>query len=122
MRERLKVRAEFLAAARGARSDRRGFVVQARARGDGGPPRFGFTVTRKVGTAVERNRMRRRLRAAVEAARGARDGCDYVVVARRAAISLPFAELVADLSAALAKLDRTLAVRVPGDAGRAHPH
>jgi len=122
MRERLKVRAEFVATARGKRTERRGFVVQARPRDDDGPPRFGFTVTRKVGSAVERNRMRRRLRAVAEVATGARGGCDYVVVARRAAISLPFAELVADLSAALAKLDRTLAVRVPGDAGRAQPH
>lgn len=121
--QRLKVRAEFVAVARGRRTERRGFVLQGLARdGDDGPPRIGFTVTRKVGNAVERNRMRRRLRAAAELATGARPGCDYVIVARRAAIDLPFAELVADLSGALAKLDRALAVRTPGDAARARSH
>jgi ribonuclease P protein component len=108
---RLKTRAEFVAAQRGARTERRGFALQGRDRGDDGPARFGFTVTRKVGTAVERNRIRRRLRAAVEATDGGRRGCDYVVVARRAAIGLPFAALVEDLSGALARLDRILAER-----------
>lgn len=102
--ERLKVRAEFVAAARGARTERRGFVLQGLARGDDAPPRFGFTVTRKVGNAVERNRIRRRLRVAASLAEGARAGCDYVVVARRPAIAQPFAELVADLTGAIARL------------------
>lgn len=110
--QRLKVRAEFLAVQRGVRTERPGFVLQGFARGDDGPPRFGFTVTRKVGTATERNRMRRRLKAAVDTASGARPGCDYVVVARRPAITLPFPALVADLSGALARLDRTLAARL----------
>jgi len=116
--ERLKVRAEFVAAARGARTERRGFVLQGLARGDDAPPRFGFTVTRKVGNAVERNRIRRRLRVAAGLAEGARAGCDYVVVARRPAITLPFAELVADLTGALARLGPLTPRRPRPDAGR----
>ncbi len=70
-------------------------------------PRFGFTVTRKIGNAVVRNRIRRRLKAAVleiadEAARG---DCDYVVIARRAAETRPFADLKADLKKALARVN-----------------
>ena len=53
--ERLKQRADFLAAAKGARVPAGPFVLQVRPRGDSAPARFGFTVSRKVGTAVERN-------------------------------------------------------------------
>ncbi len=60
--ERLKQRADFLAAAKGAKVPAGAFVLQARERGDGAPARFGFTVSKKVGNAVERNRVRRRLR------------------------------------------------------------
>ena len=60
--ERLRQRADFLAAAAGARVAVPAFVVQLRDRTDAGPARVGFTVSKKVGTAVERNRVRRRLR------------------------------------------------------------
>src|SRR5438093_652925 len=60
--ERLKQRAEFLAASRGIKVPVSAFVLQVRCRGDAGPPRFGFTVARTVGNAVERNRVRRRLK------------------------------------------------------------
>ena len=59
---RLKQRADFLAAASGAKVATAAFVLQGRNRDDDGPARIGFTVSRKVGTAVERNRVRRRLR------------------------------------------------------------
>ncbi len=59
---RLKQRADFLAAATGNKVATTAFVLQARERGDAAPFRIGFTVSRKVGTAVERNRVRRRLR------------------------------------------------------------
>lgn len=65
--------------------------------------RFGFTVTKKVGTATERNRIRRRLREAVRMASpdfGAASG-DFVLLARRDAIRVDFADLVAALSKAL---------------------
>ena len=70
--------------------------------------RVGFTVTRKVGHASERNRIRRRLRAAAAAAAPAWPAAnlDVVVVARREAIGAVFAELVADLTRALNSLLR----------------
>ena len=56
--ERLRRRGEFLAAAKGLRAPASAFVLQVRRREDEGPARLGFTVSRKVGTAVERNRAR----------------------------------------------------------------
>jgi ribonuclease P protein component len=109
--DRLRHRSDFLRAAAGASASTAGFVLQRRDRDDGGPPRVGFTVSRKVGGAVERNRVRRRLREIVRlsAAAGFRAGSDYVVVGRRAALALPFTRLAADLSGALRRL-----VRGPG--------
>ena len=65
--------------------------------------RLGFTASRKVGGAVERNRARRRLRAAAAAVmpRHATPGADYVLIARGATVNRPFAELMADLETAL---------------------
>ena len=102
---RLKKRAEFLAVAQGRRVDRRAFALQALGpAGDAHPARVGFTVTKKIGTATERNRIRRRLRAAIaEAADAARLGDDYVLIGRRAALSEPFGDLVSDLRRALAR-------------------
>ena len=62
-------------------------------------PRVGFTVTKKHGNAVERNRMRRRLKEAVRLSAGfARQaGHDYVVVARRDVLSASFKTLQAGL-------------------------
>jgi ribonuclease P protein component len=65
--ERLRRRADFLAAAKGRRAATRTLVLQARHTGLD-RARLGFTVSRKVGGAVQRNRVRRRLR---EAARQA---------------------------------------------------
>src|ERR1700674_2381635 len=106
--ERLKRRRDFLAAAAGAKASTAGFVLQERPRGDGGPVRVGFTVSKKVGGAVERNRVRRQLREIVRlsAAAGFRAGSDYVVVGRRAALGIPFARLAADFTGALKRLDR----------------
>ncbi len=60
--------------------------------------RIGLTVTKKVGGAVERNRMKRRLREALRAPGLATDAAhDYVLVARRDALTVPFAGLIADL-------------------------
>ena len=104
--ERLRQRAEFLAVAAGAKVPAAAFVLQARARGDEAPARVGFTVTRKVGTAVERNRVRRRLKEAVRrcVSRDMRPGHDYVIVGRRTALSLDFARLVADLERSLGRV------------------
>ena len=89
---RLKQRADFLAAAGGAKVATAGFVLQGRNRDDGAPARIGFTVSRKVGTAVERNRVRRRLRDIVRRspADDLRSGYDYVLIGRRTALSRQF--------------------------------
>lgn len=118
--DRLKKRAEFLAVAKGARSARRGFVLQALAdaRSDAAP-RIGFTVTKKTGNAVERNRIRRRLREAIrlDGHRHARSGADYVLVGRRDALGLPFETLVADLASAFRQVHRGPKPGGPGPGG-----
>jgi ribonuclease P protein component len=104
--ERLRQRADFLAAASGIRVSAPAFLLQARKRADDGPVRFGFTVTKKTGNAVERNRIRRRLREMVRLAGGTRtrSGHDYVLIGRRAALALPFARLSEDFDGALRRL------------------
>ncbi|HET9902455.1 MAG TPA: ribonuclease P protein component [Xanthobacteraceae bacterium] len=104
--ERLRQREDFLAAAKGLRVPTRAFVVQARRRADTGPPRFGFTASRKIGTAVERNRIRRRLRDVVRRTDAAElaAGHDYVLVARRDAMNLPFDRLMDDFRRAVRRL------------------
>jgi ribonuclease P protein component len=81
-------------------------VLQTRERADTGPPRVGFTVSKKVGNAVERNRVRRRLREIVRLSDAARlrPGSDYVLVGRRAALDLPFARLIEDFARALERI------------------
>ena len=105
--ERLKQRADFLAAATGTRVPSAAFVLQARQRTDDGPARFGFTVSKKVGNAVERNRVRRRLREIVRLSHLALHiGHDYVLVGRRAALNLPFARIAQDYEGALQRVHK----------------
>lgn len=105
---RLVQRADFIACSRGRRVATAAFVLQERRRGDEGAARFGFTVTKKTGGAVERNRMRRRLREVVRlgAAQAARPGSDYVLVLNRAALDRPFETLMVDLTDALRRSAR----------------
>jgi ribonuclease P protein component len=104
--ERLRQRADFLAAASAAKVTAPAFLLQARKRADDGPVRCGFTVSKKVGNAVERNRVRRRLREVVRlsAAKAMRTGHDYVLVGRRAALNLPFDRMVQDFDGALQRI------------------
>ena len=105
--ERLKKRADFLAAAKGAAIARGAVLIQARDRGDGrAVVRLGFTATRRIGGAVERNRARRRLREAARLAAPelAKAGCDYVFIARNGSISRPWARLLDDVKSALIRL------------------
>jgi ribonuclease P protein component len=106
--DRLRQRADFLAVANGARVNSAAFVVQSRRRDDAGPIRVGFTVTRKNGTATERNRIRRRLRELVKRLDviSMRPHSDYVLVGRRAALNRGFATMLDDLRSALHRLDR----------------
>ena len=106
--DRLRQRADFLAVANGARVSSAAFVVQGRRRDDDGPIRVGFTVSRKNGTATERNRIRRRLRELVKLLDviSMRPHCDYVLVGRRAALNRDFATMLEDLRSAFRRLDR----------------
>ncbi|ADH87692.1 ribonuclease P protein component [Ancylobacter novellus DSM 506] len=103
---RIVKRKDFLAAASGLRANSGPLLLQGRDRADDTAPRIGLTVTKKHGNAVERNRIRRRLRAAVRDAlpRAGKDGFDYVIVARRAALGTPFADLVKDIERGIARL------------------
>lgn len=107
---RLKRRAEFLrVAGAGRKAVTPGLILQVapHAEAAGLPEdcalRVGFTASRKVGIAVERNRARRRLRAAVNEVMTlhAAPGRDYVLVARAATATRPFAALLGDLKTAL---------------------
>lgn len=106
--QRLKKRAEFLAAAKARAVPRGAVLVQARDRADGTDlVRLGFTATKRIGGAVVRNRAKRRLR---EVARLilpelGRPGWDYVLIGRpQATASRPFDALQDDLRYALRKL------------------
>lgn len=104
--DRLVKRKDFVAAAGGLRANHGPFLFQARDRADAQPARIGLTVTKKHGNAVERNRIRRRLRAAVRDALPpiARPGFDYVIVARRAVLTAPFADILNDIERGIARL------------------
>jgi ribonuclease P protein component len=112
----LKRRAEFLRVRKGARCATASFVLEAKPRsGEAGPSaaneseaRFGFTVTRQVGKAVERNRIRRRLRAAVREVGAGHAKCefDYVLIARRPALTSDFGALRSDLVKAFERVHR----------------
>lgn len=106
--DRLRQRADFLAVANGARANSAAFVLQAKGRDDDGPIRIGFTVTKKNGTATERNRIRRRLRELVKRLDvvSMRPHSDYVLVGRRAALTCDFATMLDDLRSALHRLER----------------
>lgn len=98
--KRLLKRKEFLAVRRGERRRGRLFLVEVLDRGDQAEPRVGFTVTKKVGNAVVRNRVRRRLKEAVRthAAGDMATGSDYVIVGREDVLTAPFGQLKAELS------------------------
>jgi ribonuclease P protein component len=105
--QRLRHRADFLAAAAAVKVSTKAFIVQMRDRRDSGPARVGFTVSKKVGNAVERNRVRRRLREIVRRApsEATRPGNDYVLVGRRAGLNAPFGGLLEDFKSALRRLN-----------------
>lgn len=105
----IRKRRDFLAANRGKRAPMPGFVLLVRDRADGDPAmRVGFTVTKKIGNAVVRNRMKRRLRALSREllpASGVR-GADHILIGREGGIERDYGELRAELTKALAKVAR----------------
>jgi ribonuclease P protein component len=130
---RLTKRPEFLAAAAGRRFHTERMTLQGRMR-DAAEGilglRFGFTVTKKVGHATERNRIKRRLRAAAnDAGAGHADKpVDVVVIGRRDALTAAYDVLLDDIDRGLravtkAKTPRTPAPSLPtGDASRRSSH
>jgi len=116
---RLKRRSAFLNAARqGRKWAMPGLVLQVVATPPAerveGVARLGFTASRKVGCAVSRNRVKRRLRAAAAQVLGERaiPGTDYVLIGRAQTATRPFTALLQDLETALKRLER------PGGGGR----
>jgi ribonuclease P protein component len=106
---RLTKRPDFVAAASGRRFHTERMSVQARLReGSGLGLRFGLTVTKRVGHATERNRIKRRLRAAIPTA--GRDyamiDADIVIIGRRDILSADFEMLIDDLRRALRAVTR----------------
>lgn len=118
--QRLRQRADFLAAATGVKASVTGFLLQALDRREDGPVRVGFTVSRKVGNAVVRNRVRRRLKEVVRLAPLERmqPGYDYVLIGRRASLDLPFGRLSEEFDRALDRV-HAASPKATGGAGRA---
>jgi ribonuclease P protein component len=111
--QRIVQRRDFLAAAKAPAVSMPAFVLQGRQRNDAAPWRIGFTCTKKLGNAVMRNRIRRRLR---EAARlslpdAAQTGYDYVLIGRQSAETRGFEQLRKDIISALTKLHAGLGKR-----------
>jgi ribonuclease P protein component len=101
---RLKRRSQFLDAAKsGRKAAVGGVVLQALSRADDAPARLGFTVTRKVGNSVVRNRSRRRLKEAVRLVLAAHpvQGIDLVLIGRDSTRKRDFIALQSDIRRAL---------------------
>jgi len=117
----LRRRSEFLRVRGGGRWAGAAFVLEGKPRPETAPverepgsePRFGFTVTKQMGNAVVRNRMRRRLREAVRLtlAGHARPDYDYVLIGRGAALDRDFQALTRDLEAAFARVHQPQRVK-----------
>jgi ribonuclease P protein component len=102
-------RADFVAANGGLRATTTGFVLLIRDRQDSDPAmRVGFTVTKKIGGAVVRNRMKRRFRALAREIVPAKGltGADHVMIGRTSGIEREFDLLRSELVGALEKLQR----------------
>ncbi|MEE9434637.1 MAG: ribonuclease P protein component [Sphingorhabdus sp.] len=105
--EMIKKRADFLSANRGKRFVTPGFILLVHSRRDDSDNiRLGITVTKKVGNAVVRNRMKRRFRVLAAEYLGdrGRAGADHILIGRVKGNEKNFAELRGDFQRALGKL------------------
>ena len=102
-------------AAKGRKAATHGLVLQTLPRGDSEPARVGFTVTKKIGNAVVRNRTRRRLKEAarLEFAKAPVTGVDLVLIGREGTKSRSFPDLRDDLRRALRKAGIAVGALVP---------
>lgn len=107
----IKNRRDFLAMAGGRKFVTGNFILQVRRRPTDHPfageaPRVGFTVTKKMGNAARRNRIKRRLREAARLAGlpKAQPGHDYVVIGRAGALACDFSELARNMEFAFSKI------------------
>ncbi len=106
----IKNRRDFLAAnATGKRFITQSFILQANQRTADHPvteiARIGYTVTKKMGNAVARNRIKRRLRSALRtAAPETQGGFDYIIISRNKALDCPFADLTRDIRFAFSRI------------------
>jgi len=134
--ETLKHRADFLHVKGGPRWVTPGFTLQARSarltggacrsaggteaeikpEPDDGGARVGFTVTKRIGNAVMRNRIKRRLREIVKinAMHLSQSRLDYVLIARQGSEKIPFEELSKDLKLALRRVHGKLKLKSGG--------
>ena len=112
----MRKRADFLAANRGLRNAKRGFVLLTRPN-ECGTTRYGITVTKRIGNAVVRNRMKRRFRALLREVLPdlGLAGHDHVLIGREGGVERDFATLRAELVAALGR-----AGQGKGDPRRSH--
>ena len=110
----LTKRADFLAANRGLRNARPGFVLLTRPN-DGRGVRYGITVTKKIGNAVVRNRMKRRFRELLREALPAHalPDHDHVLIGRAGGVARDFGQMAEELRILLER-----AAAGKGDAGR----
>ena len=107
----IKNRRDFLAAnGSGKKYVMPRFILQLSPRAADHPykesPRIGYTVTKKMGNAVARNRIKRRLREAARKAapRLMQEGNDYVLISRLDALTCDFSQLVGDMEIAFSRI------------------
>ncbi|MGE4429170.1 MAG: ribonuclease P protein component [Sphingobium sp.] len=103
----MRKRADFLACNKGRRQPMPGFVLLVRDRRDDDPTiRLGITVTKKIGGAVVRNRMKRRFRALARQIlpESGITGADHVLIGRADGIERDYAALCRELEKALTRI------------------